>query len=129
MEAELIDDYYVKGGVALELRFGDSVQIAHKIHAATNRRIINDPKQNRARDIIDILLIELLGLFDKRAIGEAAERIFKERNEHVWPPAIIDYPNDWKARLIDMAATLGYPLTDANEIIQAFQNIIKTAFY
>lgn len=102
-----------------------SVQVAHKIHAATNPRIISDPKQNRARDILDILLIEVLGQLDTRAVREVAERIFKERNEHPWPLAPIDYPNDWKLRLSNMATALGYPLTDADEILMAFQKIIQ----
>lgn len=100
------------------------VQIAHKIHAATNPRIINDPKQNRARDILDILLIELLEQFDAASIQQAAVRIFKERNEHVWPPQQIIYPNEWKTRLTDMATTLGYPTTDAEKILSAFHKII-----
>ena len=99
-------------------------QIAHKIHAATNPRIINDPKQNRARDILDILLIELLEQFDAASIRQAAVRIFKERNEHAWPPQQIIYPNDWKARLADMATTLGYPTTDAEEILTSFHQTV-----
>ena len=100
------------------------VQIAQKIHAATNPRIVNDPKQNRARDILDVLLIELLGQFDEDSIRQAAIRTFKERAEHSWPPQPIIYPNDWKARLVDMAITLGYPITDAEEILTSFHQII-----
>ena len=100
------------------------VQIAQKIHAATNPRIINDPKQNRARDILDVLLIKLLGQFDEDSIRKAVVRIFKERAEHAWPPQHIIYPGDWKARLADMATTLGYPITDAEEILANFHEII-----
>ncbi len=81
-------------------------------------------KSCRARDILDILLIELLGQFDNTAVQESVEQIFKERNEHTWPPPMINYPNDWRERLVDMASTLGCPLTDANEIIGAFQKTI-----
>lgn len=102
-----------------------SVQVAHKIHAATNPRIVNDPKQNRARDILDVLLVELLEQLDVSAVREAAVRIFRERQEHAWPPDLPDYPKDWKERLVDMASTLGYPLTNADQMIMAFQNTIN----
>jgi hypothetical protein len=102
-----------------------AVQVAQKIHAATNPRIVNDPKQNRARDILDVLLVELLGQLDVSAVSEASMRIFKERNEHTWPPSMPVYPRDWKERLVDMASNLGYPLTDADQMIQAFQKTIS----
>ena len=58
-------------------------QIAQKLHACTGPY-----RQGRARDILDILLIELLGKSDARAVRMAAEQLFAQRATHAFPPAI-----------------------------------------
>ena len=58
-----------------------SEQIAQKLHACTGPY-----SAGRARDVLDILLIELLGKLDVKDLGVAAEQVFEERAIHAFPP-------------------------------------------
>jgi hypothetical protein len=97
-----------------------SEQIAQKLHACTG------PYSNgRARDILDILLIDLLGKTHVRAVRIAAEHVFTRRATHKFPPAI-KIPAEWKPELEALAKELGYPAADAAEIEARFRICVET---
>lgn len=102
------------------------VQIAQKIHTATNPRVLMN--ENRARDIIDIVFLDMLDQLDVNAVQLACTRVFEQRATHAWPPPI-EIPPAWKVELGSLAITQGLPLTTSEEIITAFlsvyENIIR----
>ncbi len=55
-------------------------QVAQKLHACTG-----PAAAGRARDVLDILLIDALGELDYRKAAEAARRVFDERATHAIP--------------------------------------------
>lgn len=92
-----------------------SEQIAQKLHACTGPY-----SQGRARDVLDILIIELLDKLDATAVRRAAEHVFTKRATHKFPPAI-EIPADWNSELEALAKELGYPATTAAEIDARFR--------
>jgi hypothetical protein len=72
---------------------GINEQVAQKLHACTGPQ-----RQDRARDILDILIVDMLGQLDRLRTRAAAERIFAERNTHAFPPDTI-IPPDWMQNL------------------------------
>ena len=73
----------IPGVADLGIPIGDPVpclvipaQVAQKIHACTNPRAIE--KENRARDIFDIVLLDTLGTIDYRQTREACHIVFRE---------------------------------------------------
>jgi hypothetical protein len=78
-------------------------QLAQKLHACTAPY-----SQGRARDILDILLIDLLGKVDLLKLRIAAENLFKERDTHPFPPEAT-IPSEWRAEIQALATELGYP--------------------
>jgi len=54
---------------------GINEQVAQKLHACTGPQ-----RQDRARDILDILVVDMLGQLDRVRARAATERIFGERN-------------------------------------------------
>lgn len=95
-----------------------SEQIAQKLHACTGPY-----KKGRARDILDILLMEMLGQLDLAAIRKAAEQVFQQRATHSFPPAIEIAP-EWEPELEALAVNLGYPTTSATEIEGKFRAFV-----
>ncbi len=95
-----------------------SEQVAQKLHACTGPQ-----SQGRARDVLDILLIELLGQTDARGVRAAAERVFEARATHPFPPTI-RIPAEWKPELEGLAGELGYPVTSATEIEARFRTFV-----
>jgi len=93
------------------------VQVAQKLHACTNPRVLQG--ENRARDILDIVLLDLLGQIDVSAARTACVRVFEHRAEHAWPPTI-DVPPAWRIELESLAAEQSFPLTSADDIVSAF---------
>jgi Nucleotidyl transferase AbiEii toxin, Type IV TA system len=100
-------------------------QIAQKIHAATNPRVVNDLRQDRARDIIDILMLRRLGQFDPVAIRSACEVLFATRSEHKWIPVIPSYPTHWHATMSRLASEIDYPFYDADSLIAEFGETLQ----
>jgi hypothetical protein len=92
-----------------------SEQIAQKLHACTGPY-----SKGRARDVLDILLIDLLGKMDAKAVRTAGEYVFAQRATHKFPPDI-KLPAEWKAELEALAKELGYPATIAAEIEARFR--------
>ena len=95
-----------------------SEQVAQKLHACTGPY-----SQGRARDVLDILLIDLLGKLDLLAVREAAERVFAARGTHYFPPAIL-IPVGWRPELEALAKELGYPTSSAAEIEVRFRAFV-----
>jgi hypothetical protein len=94
-------------------------QVAQKLHACTG-----PAAAGRARDILDILLIDALGQLNYAATAEAARRVFAERATHAFPPAFI-LPPEWGPELAAMARELGFAITTAAEIEQRFLEVIQ----
>lgn len=100
-------------------------QMAQKIHAATNPAIVENPKQNRGRDIVDTLLLELLEAIDYAAVRAAAVNAFASRGEHEWPPRIPDYPSTWIDTMVAVASEVGYPELDPGELLNRFGTVLQ----
>jgi hypothetical protein len=69
-------------------------QVAQKLHACTGPF-----STGRARDVLDILLIELFGRLEMAAVREASIRLFAERATHDFPRTSEFRPNgdpNWK---------------------------------
>lgn len=94
-------------------------QVAQKLHACTG-----PAAAGRARDVLDILLIDALGQLDYAAAADAARRVFAERATHGFPPAFV-MPPDWGPELEAMARELGFALNSALEIEQHFVELIR----
>lgn len=99
---------------------GLSEQLAQKLHACTGPH-----SKGRARDILDILLIDLLGKLDYGKVRAAAEEVFMQRATHAFPPDI-SIPPSWRAEIQSFAKELGYPITDPDEIELKFQTIVRS---
>jgi len=118
-------DPAIRGLVEMGLRVPSPVrclnlndQVAQKLHACTGPF-----SKGRARDVLDILLIELFGRLDMVAVREAALRLFAERATHGFPPAV-GIPTEWGPELEGLAKELGYPATLAAEIESRFRAFI-----
>ena len=97
-----------------------SEQVAQKLHACTGPY-----SKGRARDILDILLMEMLGQLDVKEIGVAAAQVFAERATHDFPPVIHIDPA-WGPELEVMAEDLGYSTTSAAEIEARFRAFVAS---
>jgi hypothetical protein len=97
-----------------------SEQVAQKLHACTGPY-----SKGRARDILDILLMDMLGQLDRRAIRAAAEQVFAQRATHAFPP-VIDIDLAWGPELAAMAREFGYPITSSNEIESQFRAFVAS---
>jgi hypothetical protein len=96
-----------------------SEQVAQKLHACT----APNTSSTRARDVLDILLIESLGQLDYSAALVAARRVFQERGTHDFPPDFI-VPVLWRPELEALAAQLGFPFSSAAEIERMFRETV-----
>ena len=92
-----------------------SEQIAQKLHACTGPY-----SAGRARDVLDILLIDMLGKLDAKKVRAAAEQVFEERATHAFPPNV-QIAAEWKPELEVLAKELGYSTTSATEIESRFE--------
>jgi hypothetical protein len=93
-------------------------QVAQKLHACTGPGSIG-----RARDILDILLIDALGELNYREAGDAARRVFAERATHAFPPELT-IPEEWNVELESLASDLGFHLKTREEIEGRFREVI-----
>ena len=94
-------------------------QVAQKLHACTG-----PAAAGRARDVLDILLIDALGQLDYSAAANAAHRVFAERATHPFPP-VFAMPPEWRPELEAMAHELGFALTASAEIERRFLDVIR----
>lgn len=95
-------------------------QLAQKLHACTGPH-----SEGRARDILDILLIDLLGKLDYARVRKTAVRLFSERATHAFPPEI-SIPPEWHVQFRAMAVELGYPVTDPAAIEDRFRKLLAS---
>jgi hypothetical protein len=95
-------------------------QLAQKLHACTGPH-----SQGRARDVLDILLIDLLGQVDLLKLRRSAEKLFEDRATHSFPPEVT-IPPEWRPELQALATELGYPITDPLAIEERFQVLVKS---
>ncbi len=94
-------------------------QVAQKLHACTG-----PTAAGRARDVLDILLIDAMGSLNYSETARAALRIFQERATHSFPPAFV-MAAEWRNELEAMAADLDFPIKSSDAIGQRFHEIIK----
>ena len=116
----------VRGLVELGIRLVSPIrclnlaeQVAQKLHACTGAAAAG-----RARDVLDILLIDTLGQLNYAAAADAARRVFAERATHPFPPTFA-MPPEWEPQLEAMAHELGFALTRAAEIERRFLQLIQ----
>jgi hypothetical protein len=95
-------------------------QIAQKLHACTGPH-----SSGRARDVLDVLLIDALSRIDYPRTAEAAVRVFAERASHVFPPQFV-MPAAWRPEIEAMAVELGLPYQQAGDIERRFTEVIQT---
>lgn len=99
------------------LRLSD--QVAQKLHACTG-----PGAAGRARDVLDILLIDALGELNYTETADAALHVFEERGTHNFPPVFV-MPAEWRAEVEAMAADLEFHIRTAEAIEQRFREIIE----
>lgn len=106
--------------VAPQVRcLGINEQMAQKLHACTGPQ-----REDRARDVLDILLVEMLGQLDHARMRTAAERIFAERATHAFPPSAA-LPAEWRQEQESLAQELGYRTLDAAGIERQFAAVVQ----
>lgn len=98
------------------LRLAD--QVAQKLHACTGPF-----SAGRARDVLDIVLVDVVGELDYAAVAEACQRVFTERATHNFPPPAV-IPPEWKPELEALARELDFLLKATSEIEQRFRQIV-----
>jgi hypothetical protein len=98
---------------------GLAEQVAQKLHACTSPH-----SRGRLRDVLDILLIEMLGTLDYARTAAAARRIFLERGTYAFPP-VFTVPDHWRGELETMAEELGLSCTRAADIEKRFRAVIE----
>jgi hypothetical protein len=94
-------------------------QVAQKLHACTGPQ-----RKDRARDVLDILLLDMLSQLDYRRARAATERVFAERATHAFPPSR-RLPAEWRQELEALAQELGYRTTKAEGIEQEFAAVFQ----
>src|SRR5258707_512455 len=95
-------------------------QVAQKLHACTGPFSLG-----RARDVLDIILIDTLGELDYAATAEVARSVFSERATHDFPPEAT-FPVEWRPELEALAKDLGFPIRTASQIQARFHEIVAT---
>ena len=100
---------------------GINEQVAQKLHACTGPQ-----REDRARDVLDILLIDMLDQLDYARVRVAAQRIFTERATHTFPPSA-SLPAEWRRELENLAHELGYAATSAEEIEAKFAAVVQAS--
>lgn len=98
------------------------MQVAQKLHACTNPRVVE--RENRARDILDIVFLNMLGQLDPKAVRSACIRVFEQRGQHTWPP-FVSVPPDWRVELASLATAQALPFTTGDEVVFAFESIYE----
>jgi hypothetical protein len=116
-------------------------QIAQKLHGATSKHGLPDYKNDRSRDVVDLLLIhdmvESTGAWTNAEIKAAAEKLFAARADEasefnrdspVWPSKIIIYPH-WYGDNKEAAEATGVttPLEEAVVIVNAWIDTIAAS--
>lgn len=96
-----------------------SDQLAQKLHACTSPY-----SAGRARDVLDILLVDSLVSLDYARVGEAARKVFAARTTHSFPPQFT-MPAEWRPEIESMARQLGFATIDATSIEANFRQFLN----
>lgn len=94
-------------------------QVAQKLHACTSPH-----SAGRARDVLDILLVEMLQGLDYVRAADAAMRVFAARATHSFPPEFV-MPAEWQPEIEALAAQLGFAETRAAAIEERFRSVLQ----
>lgn len=89
-------------------------QLAQKLHACTSPN-----SAGRARDVLDIVLVDLLESVDYARVADAARRVFAVRATHAFPPDFA-MPREWRPEVESLATQLGFANPDAASIEEHF---------
>jgi hypothetical protein len=98
-------------------------QVAQKIHALTEpgpRGRVN----MRARDVLDVLLLDARLLLDTEAITQACVIIFAQRATHEWPILRFSFPSEWDAMLAEFVRQVNYDTSDVGVIEKRFNTFL-----
>lgn len=98
---------------------GLAEQVAQKLHACTSPQA-----SGRARDVLDILLIDTLQGLDYTRTADAAKRVFSDRGTHAYPPEF-DLRPEWRPELESTAADLGFPDPGSAAIEERFRDVLR----
>ena len=98
---------------------GLAEQVAQKLHACTG-----PAAAGRARDVLDILLIDAFGQLNYAETAQAVLCVFEARATHAFPPTFA-MPPEWRPELESLAIELGFPLSTAGEIEVRFREVIQ----
>lgn len=94
-------------------------QLAQKLHACTG-----PASKGRARDVLDILLVDTMQLVSVQVLAEAARKVFQERATHSLPVEFV-MPGEWYPELESLARTLELPFQNAQQIAARFRALIE----
>lgn len=98
-------------------------QIAQKIHALTEPTPRGRPNP-RARDVLDVLLLdERLGT-DYSAVRDACARVFADRKVHEWPILRFTFPQEWSPTLVELGGQAAYDTLDVAIIETRFNTFL-----
>lgn len=97
-------------------------QIAQKLHACTD--VPADGTNDRAHDLVDILLLCELDQPEVGDIGSVSRRVFASRRAHSWPPVVIAH-SGWAERYADAAVGLDMP--DLATAVRLVNDLIAAA--
>lgn len=92
-------------------------QVAQKLHAASS------PDSDRARDLVDLQLLEQREDLDLVGIAATCERLFTYRRQHAWPPQIV-INAEWNslyeaaAEELDVLSTVEEAVAWVNALVQ-----------
>lgn len=100
-----------------------SEQMAQKIHALTEPLPRGRPNP-RARDVLDILLIDTRLGTDYAAVRAACARVFAQRNVHDWPIVRFTFPDEWSPTLVELARQASYNTLDVAIIETRFNTFL-----
>ena len=81
-------------------------QVGQELHACTGPLSLG-----RARDVLDIILIDRLGELDYAETAQAARTVFSERATHDFSPET-KFPAEWIPELEALAEDLGFAGAD-----------------
>lgn len=98
---------------------GLAEQVAQKLHACTSPY-----STGRARDILDILLIDMLSGLDYSRTADSAQRVFAARATHSLP---LDFtmPTEWRPEVEALAVQLGFANPKAHSIEERFRSVLR----
>lgn len=94
-------------------------QVAQKLHACTSPH-----SAGRARDVLDILLVDMMEGLDYARAAAAAEKVFADRATHPFP-SDFSMPAEWRPEIESLAGQLGFAETDSQLIEEHFLSVLR----